>query len=92
MAPACRRILLSLPTSAIARAVVEEIEPALQPGAIIIDTTTGDPHEMVAMGARLSQRGVGYVDATVGGSSRQVSAGEAIIMAGGNPDMLSPVR
>jgi 3-hydroxyisobutyrate dehydrogenase-like beta-hydroxyacid dehydrogenase len=89
VARACRRILLSLPTSAIARAVVEEIEPALQPGAIIIDTTTGDPHEMVAMGARLSKRGVGYVDATVGGSSRQVRAGEAIIMAGGNPDVLA---
>ena len=89
VARACRRVLLSLPNSTIARAVVAEIEPVLQPGAIIIDTTTGDPHEMVALGERLSQRGVGYVDATVGGSSRQARTGEAIIMAGGNPDVLA---
>jgi len=85
VAAACRRLLLSLPTSAIADQVLEEISPRLQPGAIVIDTTTGEPEEMAAFGARLARSGVAYLDATVGGSSRQVREGEAIIICGGDP-------
>src|SRR5436853_4410849 len=39
---------------------------------------------MEALGARLAGRGVEYVDATIGGSSRLVRLGAAIVMAGGS--------
>ncbi len=85
VAASCQRLLLSLPTSAIADQVLDEISPRLRAGAIVIDTTTGAPEEMAAFGARLEGRGVAYLDATVGGSSRQVRAGEAIVICGGQP-------
>jgi len=81
----CQRLLLSLPTSEVAAAVLDEIKPHLHPGAVVMDTTTGEPEEMARFGARLAECGVAYLDATVGGSSSQVLAGEAIIICGGDP-------
>lgn len=83
VAAACDRILLSLPTSAIAGAVLEEIRPELRPGSLLIDTTTGDPEDAVRFAARLRAWRMEYVDATVGGSSRQVRTREAILLCGG---------
>jgi len=88
VASSCRRILLSLPDSKVVAGVLDEIEVHLAGGAIIADTTTGDPEEMAAFGARLAERGVRYLDATVAGSSRQVLAGEAMVIAGGDKSAL----
>ena len=85
VAASCRRLFLSLPTSAAAASVLDEILPCLGPGAIMIDTTTGEPEEMAGFGARLAGRSVAYLDATIGGSSRQVREGEAILICGGDP-------
>ncbi|MFN7925920.1 MAG: NAD(P)-dependent oxidoreductase [Bryobacteraceae bacterium] len=81
VARSCDRLILCLPDSRISAQVLGEIAPALAPGAIVIDTTTGEPSEMESFG----RRGFRYVDATVAGSSEQVRAGEAIVMAGGAP-------
>ncbi len=78
---ACRTIVLALPTSDVVAQVLSEI--SLSPGTTIIDATTGEPEAMAAMGARLSQGGIDYLDATVLGSSRVVRNGAAIVMAGG---------
>jgi 2-hydroxy-3-oxopropionate reductase len=75
-------MFLCLPHSGVTAQVLEEIEPQLAPGALVIDTTTGEPGEMEAFGARLASRQVDYADATVAGSSGQVRKGEAIVMAG----------
>jgi len=80
----CRRIVLSLPTSDIVRDVIAQIESTLQPGDIIIDTTTGEPDAMAQLGHSLQQRGVAYLDATIAGSSDQVRAGNAIVLLGGD--------
>jgi 3-hydroxyisobutyrate dehydrogenase-like beta-hydroxyacid dehydrogenase len=81
VARACRTIILSLPTSDIVAQVLAGIE--LIPGTTIIDTTTGEPETMTALGAKLAKAGIDYVDATVLGSSRLVRNGAAIVMAGG---------
>ena len=81
-----RRVFLSLMTTDIVREVVEgpggllEADP---PPTYIIDTTTGDPDETVALAERLAQRGVAYLDATISGSSRQIRDREALFMVGG---------
>ena len=82
----CKRILLSLPTSEIAGAVLAEILPKLSSGAIVIDTTTGAPEDAMRFGSMLKQAGFEYLDATIGGSSRQVRIGEAIFLCGGSKD------
>lgn len=76
----CRRVVLSLPTSDEVERVVTQME--LRPGDLIVDTTTGDPGRVEALAAALAGRGVEYLDASLGGSSRQIGAGEAIVMCG----------
>jgi 3-hydroxyisobutyrate dehydrogenase-like beta-hydroxyacid dehydrogenase len=83
VASACERILLSLPDSDIVEAVLGEIIANLPAGRIIIDTSTGDPQRAVAIGRRLAERGVHYLDATISGSSQQVREGQAVVLAGG---------
>jgi len=84
---ACEITLLILPDSDVV-ATVLEAAPPLSPGAVIIDLTTGDPDRMAEFGAQLAAHGIGYVDATVGGSSEQVRDGDAIVMAGGEKAVL----
>jgi len=86
VADCCERLILSLPTSVIAAAVLDETVPSLRFGSIVIDTTTGAPEDAVKFADRLQHASVHYVDATVGGSSRQLLAQEAILICGGCHD------
>ncbi len=86
LAARVERLVLSLPTSLDTADVLGGIADRLRPGALVIDTTTGAPEEAAGFAARLAQRGVAYVDATIGGSSRQVRAREAIFLCGGSPE------
>jgi len=84
VAELCDRVLLSLPTTDVVETVIADMEARLRPGAIIIDTTTGEPERTTALGERLAQRGVRYLDATVSGSSAQAREGNVVVMAGGD--------
>jgi 3-hydroxyisobutyrate dehydrogenase-like beta-hydroxyacid dehydrogenase len=79
----CERTILSLPTSGIVGSVLEEVRSTLVPGSAIIDTTTGAPEDAVSCAGTLARANVDYLDATVGGSSRQVRIREAIFICGG---------
>jgi 3-hydroxyisobutyrate dehydrogenase-like beta-hydroxyacid dehydrogenase len=83
VARAARRIILSLPNSEVVRGVVESSRPALAPGTIVVDTTTGDPGPTAALGASLAADGVAYLDATIAGSSVQVREGAVLVIIGG---------
>ncbi|HEY3837899.1 MAG TPA: NAD(P)-dependent oxidoreductase [Bryobacteraceae bacterium] len=78
----CRCIVLSLPGPAEVRGVMDAIVPVLRAGDLILDTTTGRPSDVDAIAASLSAKGVGYLDATLGGSSSQIARGEAIVICG----------
>jgi 3-hydroxyisobutyrate dehydrogenase-like beta-hydroxyacid dehydrogenase len=84
---ACEITFLVLPDSDVTAAVIEAAT-ALSPDAVIIDLTTGDPDQMARFGSQLAARGIGYVDASIGGSSEQVRDGDAIVMAGGEKAVL----
>lgn len=77
------RVVLSLPDSRVVRDVLRSLAPSLPAGALVVDTTTGAPADAEARAAELAARGVGYVDATVVGSSEQARAGEATLLVGG---------
>ena len=79
-------VLLSLPDASVVADVLDAAGDKLKRGMLVIDTTTGDPWQVEAIGARLADRGVGYLDATVAGSSAQVLEGNVIVMAGGSID------
>src|SRR5687767_7412886 len=76
-------VVLSLPTTEIVQNLLSEVSAALRPGHVIVDTTTGDPDAMATLGARLAERGVQYLDATIAASSAQVLAGDCVVMCGG---------
>jgi 3-hydroxyisobutyrate dehydrogenase-like beta-hydroxyacid dehydrogenase len=86
VAHCCRRIVLSLPTTEIVAQVVADLQPALQPGDILLDTTTGEPDEMAAIGQSLAKRDVRYLDATIAGSSAQVRSADVLVMLGGDAE------
>ncbi|MHC4112703.1 MAG: NAD(P)-dependent oxidoreductase [Planctomycetota bacterium] len=80
------RVVLSLPNTAIVREVIEGAAGILEaktPPKYIIDTTTGDPEETIALTQRLAQHEIYLLDSTISGSSRQVRDKEAVFMIGG---------
>ncbi|MGD8238580.1 MAG: NAD(P)-dependent oxidoreductase, partial [Armatimonadota bacterium] len=87
VASSCDRIVLSLPTTAVVEDVLRRMDAELRPGQTILDTTTGEPQGSAAIGARLAERGIEYLDATVSGSSVQARGGEVIVMGGGRRDV-----
>ena len=86
------RVLLSLPDSSVVGDVLDQIETDLQPGTVVIDTTTGDPDQMASFGQRLAERNTHYLDATVGGSSEQARRCDVTVMAGGERDAFDASR
>ena len=75
-------VVLCLPDSRIASAVLSDVAGSLSEDAIVVDTTTGEPAQMEEMGRRVKH----YLDATIAGSSQQVRQCEAIAMVGGSAE------
>jgi 3-hydroxyisobutyrate dehydrogenase-like beta-hydroxyacid dehydrogenase len=83
----CDRVVLCLPDSLVVRNVVEELGEQLRASSLLIDATTGDPDATEQLAQQLATKGVGYVDATIAGSSEQVRSGSAVLICGGSdPD------
>lgn len=80
----CDRVVISLYTSDVVEMVLEQMRDGLHSGQIVLDTTTGEPEQTVARGARLAAQDVRYLDAPISGSSEQTRRGEATIIASGD--------
>lgn len=83
VAECCERMIWSLPGPLEVRETAGRVAAVVRPGAVILDTTTGDPTDVEAHAALFASRQAAYLDCEIGGSSRQVKAGEAIVMCGG---------
>lgn len=84
-------IVFSLPTFQISLDITSNLQPRLSAGQTIIDTTTGHPDEMIAIGQQLFDAGVHYLDATVSGSSEQVRRGQSTVLVGGDKSVVGAV-
>ncbi len=81
-------VVLSLPDTTVVREVIEGangILHAARKPSYIIDTTTGDPDDIIMLAERLAQSQVAFLDATISGASSQLEKREAILMVGGDP-------
>jgi hypothetical protein len=87
----CQRVILSLYTTEVVMEVLDLMGNGFRPGQIILDTTTGDPAKSTALGKRLADRGVQYLDAPISGSSEQTRRGEATVIVGGDNDAFACV-
>ncbi len=86
VAARCNRLFLSLPTSAIPATVLRQIQYYIGSGSVVLDTTTGDPDDAAGFATHLCRRGAAYLEANVGGSSRQVRDHNAIVICGGDAE------
>src|SRR2546426_4619079 len=79
--------LLVLADSIAVDAVLRQLEPHLPPGGLVIDMGTSDPSRSRAHAARLTAKGIGWVDAPVSGGPEGAAKASLAIMAGGaGPD------
>lgn len=79
-------IVLSLPTAQIVEAVVsgpDGLTSALQPGTLIIDTSTSHPETTRKLEAQLRESGAAFIDAPVSGGPKRAATGELTMVLGG---------
>ena len=87
-AAAAAIVITILPSSRQVEDVVQTIRPALAPGSLLIDMTSGLPGTTRRLAADLATIGVAMIDAPVSGGVPRARTGELAIMAGGAADDL----
>jgi len=89
-----RYCVFCLPDENVSRGVLTEVlsDRDTSSELIILDMTTGAPDVMQENAVICADRGVSYLDACVGGSSVEAEQGEAILMVGGESDILEACR
>ena len=80
----CTILCLCLPTTSHVEEVLASVP--LQPGALVIDMTSGDPEQTRALASKLAERGIRFVDAPVSGGPTGAEAGTVVSMLGGAPE------
>jgi 2-hydroxy-3-oxopropionate reductase len=79
-------VLLMLSDSAAVGALLEQLEPLLREGQIVLDMGSSNPVESRERAARLRTRAIGWVDAPVSGGAEGAAAATLAIMAGGSDE------
>lgn len=85
LARASDLVVTMLPTSAAVEAVLQAALPALRPGTIVIDMTSGSPGDTRRLAIRVAEAGGTLIDAPVSGGVPRARTGELAIMVGGDP-------
>jgi 3-hydroxyisobutyrate dehydrogenase-like beta-hydroxyacid dehydrogenase len=85
-------VLMVLADSAATGAVLEQLDPYLRAGTVVLDAGSSDPQDSRDRAARLALRGVGWVDAPVSGGPDGAARGTLAIMVGGAPADVERVR
>lgn len=88
-------VITCLPTSREVEAVLDGpdgLEAGLQPGALLIDCTSGDPGASRRIARRLAERGVAFADAPVSGGVSGAEAGTLTVMVGGDEATFTRAR
>ena len=92
IASRCDLILLSLPDGKAVASVIAELEPHLQAGQCVVDTSTSSVPLTREIGARLAARGIGYADAPVARTREAAASGELSIMVGASDAVFTHIR
>jgi 3-hydroxyisobutyrate dehydrogenase len=83
-------VITCLPTSAEVEALLDGPDgllAGLDPGALLVDCTSGDPATSRRIAARLEPLGFGFVDAPVSGGTNGAESGTLTVMVGGEPQL-----
>jgi 3-hydroxyisobutyrate dehydrogenase len=94
-AAGAQAILTCLPTSADVESLLDGDEglfAALEPGALVIDCTSGDPATSRRIAARVEAAGAAFADAPVSGGTNGAAAGTLTVMVGSDDVTFTRVR
>lgn len=72
-----------LPTSVEVEQIVQQVLPALKPGTVWVDCTSGDPNHSQRIAQWLREAGCDFLDAPVSGGKAGAEAGTLTVMVGG---------
>ena len=81
-----------LPSPAVSEAVLEEILPAMRPGATWIETSTLGRDDMLALAAKAEAAGIRPLECPVTGGVHLAKSGEITVLAGGDTDLVETHR
>ncbi|MDX2502832.1 MAG: NAD(P)-dependent oxidoreductase [Deltaproteobacteria bacterium] len=84
--------LMMLFNSTAVNAVLEELEPDLEAGQVVMDMSSSDPAHSTIHAQRLAAKRIGWIDAPVSGGPEGAAAGTLAIMAGGAASDFETVR
>lgn len=85
-------VITMLPDGAILRAVADQVIPAMQAGAILLDCSTVDVESARAVAAQAAAAGLGALDAPVSGGIGGAEAGTLTFMVGGGDAAFETAR
>ena len=85
-------IFLCLTGSPEVAAVVAQLKPALRPGTVIIDCSTGEPTVTERLSGELADLGVHYADAPLGRTPKEAWAGTLDCMVGAEPQIYDRIH
>jgi 3-hydroxyisobutyrate dehydrogenase len=84
-------ILLSVSADADVLEVIAALAPGLQPGAVVVDTSTVSRKTARAAAQRVAETGAAFLDAPVSGGVEGARRGTLAMMVGGEPEVLERV-
>ena len=67
------------------------IAESARPGLVVVDTTTSHPDQTVDNASRLATHGIGFLDASVSGTSAMAAERDLIAMVGGDHELYDEV-
>lgn len=88
-------VLTCLPTSREVEALLDGPDgllAGLEPGALFVDCTSGDPVGSRRIAARLAERGIAFADAPVSGGTNGAEAGTLTVMVGADDETFGRAR
>lgn len=92
LAQSAQVIILSLPNASVVEAVMKEISSHIQPGTIILDTSTSEPATSQSMAQLGEASGFSFVDGPVSGGPAAANAGTMTMLLGGARDAIEQLR
>lgn len=81
---ACDVIVLSLPSPAISRSVIDQLAPGLSRGTLVIETSTVLPTDVREWARLVAPAGASVIDAAILSGVAQMETGRATLLVGGD--------
>jgi 3-hydroxyisobutyrate dehydrogenase len=92
LAGQCELIILSVSADTDVLAVIDQLTPGLQPGSVVVDTSTVSRETARTAADRVQQAGGQFLDAPVSGGIEGAQNGTLAMMVGGDARVLERVR